>query len=230
LHVKYGNINNIKKNLGNKFNVLHEPSFLPLLSITKLTLLEVLMKPTFSFDPVKTIHTYIQVDPDVPGPSLHLLREFLHHIVYDVQFACIAAQTSRAQANYMALTPLSVQAHRYVSPICRQPPNYTALPLNSVEDVFRAPINLQKYVLGENSRLLVGTTCEKVWALHSVLLRQGVPLLVSATTGLRTARRCWISGSISVGNLLVQAAVSASIPLTGLRSALLYNLNDTSFL
>ena len=55
----------------------------------------------------------------------------------------------------MALTPLSVQAHRYVSLIYRQPSNYVPPPLNLVEDVVRAPFDLQKYV-AEGGLTLVG--------------------------------------------------------------------------
>jgi hypothetical protein len=46
----------------------------------------------------------------------------------------------------MLLTPLSVAPHRYVSLIYRQPPNYSPPPLNLVEDVVRAPFDLDKYV------------------------------------------------------------------------------------
>ncbi|KAL1598409.1 hypothetical protein SLS59_006693 [Nothophoma quercina] len=141
LRVRYGNIN---ENLGNEFNVL-----------------QTLQEPIFSFDPEAGIdpsttkYTYIQVDPDAPGPSFPILRQFLHHIVYDVQPQCIAAQTPKTQARYMALTPLSVQAHRYVSLIYRQPPNYTPPPLNLVEDIVRAPFDLQKYV-AQGGLTLVG--------------------------------------------------------------------------
>ncbi|KAF2997029.1 hypothetical protein E8E13_000024, partial [Curvularia kusanoi] len=99
--------------------------------------------PESNFDPSTTKYTYVQVDPDAPGPSLPLLRHFLHHIVYYVQPACIAAQTPKTQARYMPLTPLSVQAHRYVSLVYRQPANYSPPPLNLVEDVARAPFDLQ---------------------------------------------------------------------------------------
>ena len=46
----------------------------------------------------------------------------------------------------MPLTPLSVAAHRYVSLVYRQPPNYTPPPLNPVDAVARAPFNLAQYV------------------------------------------------------------------------------------
>ena len=55
----------------------------------------------------------------------------------------------------MLLTPLSVSAHRYVSLLYRQPPNYTPPPLNLVEDLARAPFDLQKYV-NEGGLTLVG--------------------------------------------------------------------------
>lgn len=119
------------------------------------------MEPIFSFDPEPnfdpstTKYTYIQVDPDAPGPAFPILRQFLHHIVYDVQPSCIAAQTPKTQARYMPLTPLSVSAHRYVSLVYRQPPNYTPPPLNLVEDLVRAPFDLQKYV-NEGRLTLVG--------------------------------------------------------------------------
>ncbi|KAF2113798.1 phosphatidylethanolamine-binding protein [Lophiotrema nucula] len=108
LRVKYANIN---ENLGNSFSAA-----------------QTLQEPTFSFDPESgynpstTKYTYIQVDPDAPGPELPVLRHFLHHIVYDVQPSCIATQTPKTQARYMPLTPLSVSAHRYISLLYRQPP------------------------------------------------------------------------------------------------------------
>ncbi|KAH7083568.1 phosphatidylethanolamine-binding-like protein [Paraphoma chrysanthemicola] len=141
LSVRYGNIN---ENLGNEFNVL-----------------QTLQEPIFSFDPEPdfdpstTKYTYIQVDPDAPGPALPLLRQFLHHIVYDIQPSCIAAQTPKTQARYMPPTPLSVSAHRYVSLLYRQPPNYTPPQLNLIEDIVRAPFDLQAYV-AEGGLELVG--------------------------------------------------------------------------
>jgi hypothetical protein len=138
------------------------PDYTP--SVTHRTLTntsETLQEPIFSFDPesnfdpATTKYTYIQVDPDAPGPSFPILRQFLHHIVYDVQPSCVAAQSPKTQARYMALTPLSVQAHRYVSLIYRQPANYSPPPLNLVEEVARAPFDLQKYV-SEGGLTLVG--------------------------------------------------------------------------
>ncbi|UPX14827.1 uncharacterized protein EKO05_0005298 [Ascochyta rabiei] len=55
----------------------------------------------------------------------------------------------------MLLTPLSVQAHCYVSLIYRQPPKYIPPLLNLVEDTVRAPFDLQKYVR-EGGLTLVG--------------------------------------------------------------------------
>lgn len=147
LTVKYGNIN---ENLGNTFIVLRmsisltlaplAPPYLHIPNVhqslhaepsTDVSGPETLQEPTFSFppeqglNPATTKYTYIQVDPDTPGPALPILRQFLHHIVYDVQPSCIAAQNPKTQARYMALTPLSVSAHRYVSLIYRQPDNYS---------------------------------------------------------------------------------------------------------
>lgn len=122
---------------------------------------ETLQEPTISFppeegyDPSSTKYTYIQVDPDAPGPALPLLRQFLHHIIYDLQPSCVAAQSPKTQARYMALTPLSVSAHRYVSLLYRQPENYTPPQLNLVEDVVRAPFSLENYV-NEAGLVLVG--------------------------------------------------------------------------
>jgi hypothetical protein len=55
----------------------------------------------------------------------------------------------------MLLTPLSVAPHRYVSLLYRQPKNYTPPQLNLVEDVVRAPFDLDKYVK-EAGLVLVG--------------------------------------------------------------------------
>lgn len=123
--------------------------------------LETLQEPIFSFDaeigrdPTTTKYTYIQVDPDAPGPNAPILRHFLHHIVYDVQPECIADQSPKTQVRYMPLTPLSVAAHRYVSLVYRQPPNYTPPPIGPVIDVARAPFDLQAYV-DEGGLELVG--------------------------------------------------------------------------
>jgi hypothetical protein len=111
--------------------------------------------PEQGFDPATTKYTYIQVDPDAPGPALPILRHFLHHIVYDVQPSCIAAQTAKTQVPYRLLTPLSVSAHRFVSLLYRQPPNYTPPPVNLVEDLVRGSFDLQKYVT-EGGLTLVG--------------------------------------------------------------------------
>jgi hypothetical protein len=56
---------------------------------------------------------------------------------------------------YMPLTPLSVAAHRFVSLIYRQPPNYTPPELSVVDSVARAPFDLQGYV-EEGGLQLVG--------------------------------------------------------------------------
>jgi hypothetical protein len=56
----------------------------------------------------------------------------------------------------MPLTPLSVQSHRYISLLYRQPPgNYEPPKLNLVEDVARAPFSLENYV-AEAGLVLVG--------------------------------------------------------------------------
>lgn len=56
----------------------------------------------------------------------------------------------------MPLTPLSVQSHRYISLLYRQPQGeYTPPKLNLVEDVARAPFSLESYV-SEAGLVLVG--------------------------------------------------------------------------
>lgn len=55
----------------------------------------------------------------------------------------------------MPLTPLSVSAHRYASLLYRQSGNYSPPQLNLVEDVARAPFDLQKYV-DEAGLVLIG--------------------------------------------------------------------------
>ncbi|CAI0653047.1 unnamed protein product, partial [Colletotrichum noveboracense] len=111
-----------------------------------------LQEPTISFPPEllhppSTKYTYIQLDPDAPGPSLPLLRSYLHHIVYNLQPSCVFAQSPVTQARYMPLTPLSVAPHRYVSLLFRQPAGeYKPPALNLVEDVARAPFDLAAYV------------------------------------------------------------------------------------
>ncbi|KAE9579251.1 hypothetical protein CGMCC3_g4931 [Colletotrichum fructicola] len=119
LQVLYGNI---PENLGNTFSAapLYPPS---------------------------TKYTYIQLDPDAPGPSLPLLRSYLHHIIYNLQPSCVFAQSPVIQARYMPLTPLSVAPHRYVSLLFRQPAGeYKPPALNLIEDVARAPFDLAAYV------------------------------------------------------------------------------------
>ncbi|TDZ39981.1 OV-16 antigen [Colletotrichum spinosum] len=141
LQVKYGNI---PENLGNVFTVpqtLQEPI--------------ITFDPERGFDPATTKYTYIQVDPDAPGPKLPLLRHFLHHIVYDLQASCIANQSPKTQARYMPLTPLSVSPHRYVSLLYRQVPGYKPPPLDLIEDIVRAPFDLQQYV-DQGNLMLVG--------------------------------------------------------------------------
>ncbi|KAJ0361693.1 hypothetical protein COL26b_013642 [Colletotrichum chrysophilum] len=128
LQVLYGNI---PENLGNTFSAA-----------------QTLQEPTISFPPEalyppSTKYTYIQLDPDAPGPSLPLLRSYLHHIIYNLQPSCVFAQSPVTEARYMPLTPLSVAPHRYVSLLFRQPPGeYTPPALNLVEDVARAPFDL----------------------------------------------------------------------------------------
>jgi hypothetical protein len=159
LTVKYGNIN---ENLGNTFTVPRTfPSPITLIP-THRSFTETLQEPIFSFppeanhNPATTKYTYIQVDPDAPGPALPLLRQFLHHIIYDVQPSCIPSQSPKTQASYMLLTPLSVAPHRYVSLLYRQPQgSYTPPPLSVVDSVARAPFDLQKYVR-EAGLVLVG--------------------------------------------------------------------------
>ncbi|KAH0429029.1 phosphatidylethanolamine-binding protein [Colletotrichum camelliae] len=133
LQVLYGNI---PENLGNTFSVP-----------------QTLQEPTISFPPEPlhpastTKYTYIQLDPDAPGPSLPLLRSYLHHITYNLQPSCVFAQSPQTQARYMPLTPLSVAPHRYVSLLFRQPSgDYKPPALNLVEDVARAPFDLGAYV------------------------------------------------------------------------------------
>ncbi|KAF6813217.1 phosphatidylethanolamine-binding protein [Colletotrichum sojae] len=133
LRVKYGNI---PENLGNEFSALQ-------------TLQEpvVTFDPELGYDPSTTRYTYIQLDPDAPGPQFPLLRQYLHHIIYDLAPSCITSQTPKTQARYMPLTPLSISPHRYVSLLYRQPDGkYTPPALSLVDDVARAPFDLEKYV------------------------------------------------------------------------------------
>ncbi|KAF4489974.1 26 kDa secreted antigen [Colletotrichum fructicola Nara gc5] len=132
LQVLYGNI---PENLGNTFSAaqtLQEP---------------IISFPPEALYPPSTKYTYIQLDPDAPGPSLPLLRSYLHHIIYNLQPSCVFAQSPVIQARYMPLTPLSVAPHRYVSLLFRQPAGeYKPPALNLIEDVARAPFDLAAYV------------------------------------------------------------------------------------
>nr|XP_036574786.1 phosphatidylethanolamine-binding protein [Colletotrichum truncatum]KAF6781255.1 phosphatidylethanolamine-binding protein [Colletotrichum truncatum] len=82
-----------------------------------VNIIETLQSPTISFnpepryDPATTKYTYIQVDPDAPGPALPARRKFLHHIVYDLQPSCITTQTPITQVDYQPLLPLSFTLH-----------------------------------------------------------------------------------------------------------------------
>jgi hypothetical protein len=97
----------------------------------------------------------MQVDPDALAPKLPILRNFLHHLVYDLQPSCVVTQTPKTQAPYMILTPLSIAPHRYVSLVYRQPKDYTPPPLNLVEAVTRGPFDVDAYV-EKASLVLVG--------------------------------------------------------------------------
>ncbi|KAF6825131.1 phosphatidylethanolamine-binding protein [Colletotrichum musicola] len=133
LRVKYGNI---PENLGNEFSALQ-------------TLQEPVIgfDPEMGYDPSTTRYTYIQLDPDAPGPAFPLLRQYLHHIIYDIAPSCVPSQTPKTQARYMPLTPLSISPHRYVSLLYRQPAGaYTPPALSLLDDVARAPFDLEKYV------------------------------------------------------------------------------------
>ena len=95
---------------------------------------ETLNQPSISFtaesgyDPSTTKYTIFLVDPDPPSPKAPILKDFLHLEIYDAQPSCITSQSPKTIATYMALTPLSVAAHRYTILVYRQPPNYVPPP------------------------------------------------------------------------------------------------------
>ncbi|KAL0943473.1 phosphatidylethanolamine-binding protein [Colletotrichum truncatum] len=142
LRVKYGDK---LETLGNEFA-----------AIQTLRSPEISFDPEPRYDPATTKYTYIQVDPDTPGPALPVRRKFLHHLVYDLQPSCITTQAPVTQVDYQSLLPLSFTPHRYMSLLYRQPENYTPPPVGTGDSVVRVPFDLAAYVAQGGLQLVAG--------------------------------------------------------------------------
>ncbi|KAF2725910.1 phosphatidylethanolamine-binding-like protein [Polychaeton citri CBS 116435] len=112
---------------------------------------ETLSEPSVSFtaepgfDPAKTKYTIFLLDPDPPDPAAPILKDFLHLEIANAQPSCITSQSRQTVASYMALTPLSVAAHRYTFLVYRQPPNYAPPPKLENLPAARSGFNLNAY-------------------------------------------------------------------------------------